>query len=588
MPGQAVTKPRRNAGAIRQYGIAVVSTVAALFANVMLDDWLPSPPRLLFAAAVAVSARYGGRKAGVLASILSVLAIEYTFRESGGARVTHAEQLLHITIFLFVAYTIGRTVEFLRVAQQEAQQRAQEMASKNDALEKLNVELEQQMEEVQTLGEHLLESNERLVQARNDAEELATRATRLREVAAALSEAHTVTEVAAVVLGDGLAAVQAVRGVLACVAEDDPAGRRLELIEARGYTPEQVTRLRESACDGDTLLDAAVRTGAPLWMHSREEYRARFACSDDPFDEASDGQAFVAMPLRHADVLVGGLALTFDKPTAIGAADAAFTLFLADAIGHALHRARTFDAEREGRRSAELMAQAREDVLAVVAHDLRNPLNLIGMTSQLLLEYDQPPERRETLLQVMKRAVTQSNRLVDDLLDTVRLEAGRLSLDLASCSVRELLAHTEETFRSVAAQRNVQLEISYPPAELHVRADGARLLQALGNLVGNALKFVEPGGRVIVGAAAEGDRVTFWVEDNGPGIAPESLEHLFDRFWQARRSDRRGVGLGLAIAKGIVEAHEGRLRVQSRLGKGSTFSFAVPVFAEVTANSAAA
>jgi signal transduction histidine kinase len=583
MPGQPVRNMLRRASAVRRYGIAVVSPLAALIVTVLLDETLPSPPRLLFAAAVAVSARYGGRGPGVLASILSVLAIDYTFvAPAGQAGLSHTEQLVYIAIFLFVAFTIGQTVESLRVAQHEAERRAAELARKNETLETLNVELEQQMEEVQALGEQLLESNHHLVEARDDAERLAARATRLREVTAALSEAQTVADVAAVVLGDGLAAVQAVRGALAYVAEDDRAGRRLELVDARGYTAEQVERLRTSTLDDDTLLAAAVRAGTPLWLYSPEEYRARFAWSYERFGVVSDTQAFVAVPLRRGDVLVGALALTFDKPTAMGATDEAFTLLLADATGHALHRARTFEAEREGRQTAELMARAREEVLGVVAHDLRNPLNLIGMTVQLFLDIDPPAEQRETLLQVMKRAVAQSNRLVGDLLDTVRLEAGRLSLDLEPCSAKELLIHTEETFRPIAAERRVHLDIAYPPPELRVRADEARLLQALGNLVGNALKFVEPGGRVVVGGEPEGDSVTFQVEDTGPGIAPESLEHLFDRFWQARRTDRRGVGLGLAIAKGIVEAHGGQLRVQSRVGEGSTFSFTVPTFAEVT------
>jgi signal transduction histidine kinase len=583
MPGQPVRNMLRRASAVRRYGIAVVSPLAALIVTVLLDETLPSPPRLLFAAAVAVSARYGGRGPGVLASILSVLAIDYTLlAPAEQARLTHTEQLVYIAIFLFVAFTIGQTVESLRVAQHEAEQRAAELARKNETLETFNVELEQQMEEVQALGEQLLESNQHLVEARDDAERLATRATRLREVTAALSEAQTVTDVAAVVLGDGLATVQAVRGALAYVAGDDRAGRRLELVDTRGYTPEQVARLRALTLDDDTLLAAAVRAGAPLWLHSPEEYRARFAWSYERFGVVSDTQAFLAAPLRHAGELVGALALTFDTPAATGAADEAFTLFLADATGHALHRARSFDAEREGRHAAELMARAREDVLGVVAHDLRNPLNLIGMTVQFLLDVDPPPEQRGSLLQVMNRALGQSNRLVGDLLDTVRLEAGRLSLDLEPCSVTELLVHTEETFRPIAVERKVRLDVVYPSTELRVCADGTRLLQALGNLVSNALKFVEPGGRVAVGAEAEGDSVTFQVDDTGPGIAPESIEHLFDRFWQARRTDRRGVGLGLAIAKGIVEAHGGQLRVQSRVGEGSTFSFTVPKFAEVT------
>jgi signal transduction histidine kinase len=236
------------------------------------------------------------------------------------------------------------------------------------------------------------------------------------------------------------------------------------------------------------------------------------------------------------------------------------------------------DSLLESRDDAEAAARAREEVLAVVAHDLRNPLQTVGMTAHLLLEIELPPEQRARLVGAMARAVTQMNRLVDDLLDAVRIESGQLSLEPALTSARALLEQVEETFRAAAAERRVRLEFESPPAGLSVRADAGRVLQVLGNLVGNALKFSAPAGRVLVRAApAEGEwRVVFEVKDTGPGIAPEDLARLFDRFWQKRRADRRGVGLGLTIAKGIVEAHGGRIWAESRVGQGSTFAFALP------------
>jgi signal transduction histidine kinase len=126
--------------------------------------------------------------------------------------------------------------------------------------------------------------------------------------------------------------------------------------------------------------------------------------------------------------------------------------------------------------------------------------------------------------------------------------------------------------QAAGLQVHQELPETLPP----VLADRDRLIQVFSNLLGNALKFTPSGGDIRVGAALEGEQVRFYVRDNGPGMPPESLAHIFDRFWQANRTDRRGAGLGLSIVKGIVEAHGGRLQVESEPGRGSTFSFTVP------------
>ena len=122
----------------------------------------------------------------------------------------------------------------------------------------------------------------------------------------------------------------------------------------------------------------------------------------------------------------------------------------------------------------------------------------------------------------------------------------------------------------------VHLGLEVPGALPPVLADRDRLLQVFSNLLGNALKFTPAGGEIRVGARVEDEQVLFYVRDTGPGIPTELLAHIFDRFWQANRTDRRGAGLGLSIARGIVEAHGGRLQVESEPGRGSTFSFTVP------------
>ncbi len=236
---------------------------------------------------------------------------------------------------------------------------------------------------------------------------------------------------------------------------------------------------------------------------------------------------------------------------------------------------RSYNDERERRRTAELMAQAREEVLAVVAHDLRNPLNVIVSSADLLLQERLDRLKKKELLLVMLRAGKQMNRLIADLLDAVRLQAGKFNLDVEEVPVRTIFTQTEEAFRPLAANRSIQLIAVPPTDDVAVRADPFRVSQIIGNLVGNALKFTPERGTVTLRASPNGHNVAFHVSDTGPGIDPADVEHLFDNFWQAR-NDHRGVGLGLPIAKGMVEAHGGMIWCDTQPGHGATFSFTLP------------
>ena len=549
VPRWAYPSAARAGTGAQRYGAAVLFTAVALAFALAGDALLGPEGYLLFAAAVALSAWYGGRGPGLLASVLSVLGIDYSLLPPIGAvELTNPKQVIHVAVFLAVSFLISTTTEALRRARADAELRAVQLEQANSALEK-------QMEEVRTLSEELQETNDHLLESRAEAERLAERATRLQVLTAALSEARTVAEVTRVVLDRGLDAGEASRGVLAELAPD---GKRLRVLGARGDEPGAAAPPpAEIPLDADEVLAAAVRSGSPVWQQGTG----------------------AALPLVRHGELVGGLSLGFPKPAALGAGDRAFTLLLAQAVADALHRARSFDQEREGRREAETLARAREEVLGVVAHDLRNPLNLIGTATQFVEEVDPPPERRKEMLAMTRRAVQQMNRLIGDLLDTVRLQAGKLSLEVEEVPVRTLVAQAEETFRQPAAAQGIALEVVAPADErLAVRADPGRTLQVLGNLLANALKFTGKGGRVTLRVTPdEAGQVLFQVADTGPGIPPEGLAHLFDRFWQARKADRRGVGLGLAISKGIVEAHGGRIRAESAVGVGSTFSFTLPV-----------
>jgi len=401
---------------------------------------------------------------------------------------------------------------------------------------------------------------------------VASRATKLGDVVTDLSGARSVEDVTRVVLSKGMAIVEAARGLLVLVDGD-----RLRVLGARGFSPEFESRLSSITRDSEIPIVHALRRGETIWIESAEEFRDKYEAANQGFAELADMQTYLSSPLIHGGETIGAMALHFRESAALGATDRTFTLLLAQATATALHRARSYDAEQEKRRHAELVAQAREDVLGVVAHDLRNPLSLIVTTTELLLEEDLEPAKRKQILEIAMRAGKQMNRLIGDLLDTVQLDSGKFTLDLADVEVSTVFRQAEETFLPLAHKRQIRLTSVAPAGGACVWADSFRLTQLLSNLLGNAIKFTPEGGEVTFRATPNGREVEFDVVDNGPGIPPDQIDRLFNQFWQARKADKRGVGLGLTIAKGIVDAHGGRIWCQSTPGHGSTFSFTLPV-----------
>ncbi|HSS03097.1 MAG TPA: hybrid sensor histidine kinase/response regulator [Kofleriaceae bacterium] len=241
--------------------------------------------------------------------------------------------------------------------------------------------------------------------------------------------------------------------------------------------------------------------------------------------------------------------------------------------------ARLYEQERRARAEAEAAMRAREHVLAVVSHDLRGPLASIVIGASMMAEAS--PTTPELALYrrhaaAIQRAAEQMSQLLNDLLDVSRLEAGALSLAREACQSAELIRTTVDTFQPQAEKRHLQLHVDDQDGNTHVFCDRGRVLQVFSNLVGNALKFTPEGGHITVRSCRAGDAMQFSVADTGPGIPAEQLPHIFERYWQARTADRQGVGLGLAIAKGIVDAHGGVISVESS-ESGTTFTFSIPI-----------
>ena len=303
------------------------------------------------------------------------------------------------------------------------------------------------------------------------------------------------------------------------------------------------------------------------WLAAHEEYADAIAQW-----QSLGVRAMYVVPLAVGDRTLGAVTLLD-----LGCADGRFVpeaRTLAQQFGaaatFAIENARLYAAARRA-------TSARDEVLAVVSHDLRNPISAIAMCARILREA--PPAdavERDKMLTAITEATVWMQRLIRDLLDVSAIEAGRLSVERRPAALAPIIATAAGMMSGEVEQRSITLAVDVPPDLRVANVDATRIVQVISNLLGNAIKFTDAGGTVTVRAANGPTSVVVSVEDTGVGIEPEALNRIFDRFWQARPTPRRGSGLGLAIARGIIEAHGGRIWVESEVGRGSVFSFSLP------------
>ncbi|HKP64291.1 MAG TPA: hybrid sensor histidine kinase/response regulator [Polyangiales bacterium] len=224
---------------------------------------------------------------------------------------------------------------------------------------------------------------------------------------------------------------------------------------------------------------------------------------------------------------------------------------------------------------AQKAIATRENLLAVVSHDLKDPLNSVLMSCELMYDAATEPQARRRL-EIMRRGAMRMDHLIHDLLDLASLDAGTFSVNRQPCDARQLIDDVLESFSQTAAEKEIALSHDVKPPLPPLSCDRERLHQVLSNLLSNAIKFTPKAGRVTLRVKRVASSLVFTIDDSGPGIAADQLPYVFDRFWQANRTRRLGTGLGLSIAKGIVEAHGGVIRARSELGVGSTFEFELP------------
>jgi signal transduction histidine kinase len=250
----------------------------------------------------------------------------------------------------------------------------------------------------------------------------------------------------------------------------------------------------------------------------------------------------------------------------------------------AIQNARLFRELEEKGRQIETTSQHKSQFLANMSHELRTPLNAILGYTELILDgvYGQTPEKIHEVLERVQLSGHHLLSLINDILDLSKMEAGQLRLSLGEYSLAEIVQTVVTAMESLAAEKQLGLTVLLAPDLPSGRGDERRLAQVLLNLVGNAIKFTE-AGEVHVQVAATDDSYVVSIADTGPGIAEADQEKIFDEFHQADSSSTKqkgGTGLGLSIAKRIIDMHGGRIWVESRLGKGSTFWFTLPVRTE--------
>jgi len=277
--------------------------------------------------------------------------------------------------------------------------------------------------------------------------------------------------------------------------------------------------------------------------------------------------------IRLGDQARGLLVLGIETPDFDDADNVTFGRVLADRIGLELERSSAL------RRSARAVA-ASELAVGIVSHDLGNPLATIQICANALLDPEpQPAAGVREIAGIIQRSAAWMQQIIQDLLS---LNAGRLPLIRESIAVSDVMGTVQAMFRPLAGEEGLEFAIEYAGDLPRVDADPHRLQEVLSNLLGNAMKFTPAGGRVVLSARAASDQenrpsVRFAVSDTGPGIPEQDLPHVFDWFWHSQTGKRASTGLGLAIAKDVVEAHRAHLMVESAPGSGSTFWFNLPV-----------
>jgi signal transduction histidine kinase/DNA-binding NarL/FixJ family response regulator len=419
--------------------------------------------------------------------------------------------------------------------------------------------------------------------ARRAAEQAAKRSGHMERVATALAAALTPHQVAAVMMTEGMDLVGAQAGAL--LVRDD-GSTALSMVRSAGIPEPDLPLWERLSAEDASPIGKAVRSRMIQVVENREDLVACFPEFAEGAGRGWDG-GLLALPLAAGDRVLGVIAFQLDRSSPLPAADVVLYEACAARCATALDRASLYAREQKALAKAEDASRLKDEVLGVVAHDLRNPMSGIAIYAELLEQREVEPSQRREWARTIHGLTEQMQRLVSDLLEATRIESGALVVEPVAVRATALLDDAMALMEPVGSAAGIVLRVEPTGSLPEVQADVERVRQVFSNLLANAIRFSPRGGEVRLRAEQLGGEVLFLVSDDGPGIPLEHRPRVFDRLWQGKHGAGGGAGLGLAIAKGIVELHGGRIGVESRPGAGSTFFFSLPCVVQDGAPSSA-
>ncbi len=394
----------------------------------------------------------------------------------------------------------------------------------------------------------------------------------LLDVTAGLAEATCEDDVVRAITTRGIPALGAAYGGVWLLDREEQILRMAAVSTLPRGTADRWTTV---PLDHDAPVPECARTGEPIFLDSLADYQVRYPSSfmriQDTISHVDTSYAMV--PIADHGRPIGVLAVTYDRAHALGPSDRTYLRIVARQCAVALRRLELSLAERTARSDAEEATRAREEILSVVSHDLRDPLGTI-LTGVSTLQYlvDAKAEKARAIIERIERQSDRMARMIEDLIDFAGIQAGELSLERRPTQPDRVIAATAERYGAIAEERGIGFAVDVPAGLPTIDIDLDRAVQVMSNLLANAIKVTTKGSRVAIGAIG-GSEVVFFVRDSGPGIDADELPRLFERYWRSKKATYRGAGLALTIARGIVDAHHGRIWAESQVGVGATFFF---------------
>lgn len=477
-----------------------------------------------------------------------------------------------LALFFFaLVILVGRNIT------QRLERSIKNLSTATDAVSRLDLSYRAPILESDEFGELTYEFNQMVAALEEGRKRLrltVDRITRLQEITAALSVALKPDEVWEIVVKQGFEATGAQAGIVALVSEDKT---KLELKRMEGYQEEVREKWKYMPIELNLPLTDALKKREPIWLESRNDFREKYPDFDVP--SGKPRPSFAAIPLVAGDQVYGVLGLNFSEDREFNEDERKFIMAFTRLCAQALFRAQLYD-------DAQKAIQTRDEFLSIASHELRTPLTPLKLQLQGFARQvksgnyrEMPPERLMKLVESSDKQVSRLASLIEDLLDVSRINTGRLNLNKEVMNLSDLMSDIMVRYGHQLA--NVQCVVKTNiDKDVYGLLDRLRIEQVVVNLLTNAAKYAA-GKTVIVSLEQKDDRGRITVKDEGPGIALEDQKRIFERFERVKTRDNiGGLGLGLYISRQIIEAHGGKIFVESEPGKGAAFIVEIPLKTE--------